>query len=196
MIVQLFDPTWYITNPTGFDLFGDLLFGANGMAPWTYELAAGSTPTDSAGGGILWDGDLEDGFDSGEVDITFDADLSDGSVEMTAGGASVAYDGQSGGTIGSVVIRAGADVAGFAEFTRLTIKFWDDGVVFETATIGGVSADTAESTTGVAEQQLVVTPASSSCERVTMAGVFRMSAAPEAMPDVSSLFGQILITKA
>jgi hypothetical protein len=195
-IYEFFDPTWYASNATGFRCFADILFGANGALPWMVpEVTAGSSTENADSASTVWDEDLEDGFDSGQIGVNFAADLSSGTTTLTAGsGAAVSHAGPTGGAVGSVLIRAAAQVDGDVEWSGLTITFWNDEVAVETISPGGFEADGTSSSSD--EQILRVTPSASGCDRVTVTGSLRMHAAPQAYLESTSLFGQILVKPA
>jgi hypothetical protein len=196
----LLGPTASISDPSGYSLFADYTAGSNGSFAWVPELHAGSSSSDSVGTQATWDDDLEDGFDTGYVAVGFDANLSAGTATVTAdtdSPATTTYSGATGGSIGSVQIRAGAQLAGNVKWSQLSITFWQGTQQGEALTIGsGPQIDTTESSSGTGEQVLVVTPESGAYDHVTITGVLRMEAPVGSYPAYSDLFAQILIMPA
>jgi hypothetical protein len=193
----LFDPTDFITDATGFQLFANLLFGSNGASEWIPELLCGSPTQYPAYANTVWDENLDDGFDSGNVAVQYDANLATGTTTFSAGSASAHYAGESGGTVGSVAVRAQAQGSGAVIWSDLTITFWDGSEVGESLTLAtGATAETSDTATGVEEQMLVITPERSGYDHVTVSGTLRMQAGSDYVPESADLFGQILINPA
>jgi hypothetical protein len=172
-----------------------MMFGSNGSSYWTPEVSTGQSASNAANGTVTWDDNLEDGFLTNS-DVTFDANLSTGVTHLSAGDSSLTFNGQSGGTIGSVRIRAASQTNGSVEWSGVSILFWSGNHVVETVNAGSVFADATQSLTGAAEQVVVVTPGSTSCNRVTVTGSLHMEASADAYLEANSLFGQILIAPA
>jgi hypothetical protein len=197
----LLDPSGSLSDPSGYRLFADLLAGTNGSFAWAPELYVGSTSDDATSAQRMWDGNLDDGFDSDSVFVSFDASLASGSATLSTSTADsspdASYTGTTGGTIGSVLIRAGAQVPGDVDWSDISVTFWNGSQQGETINISaGPDANAADSSTGVAEQTLVVTPASSNYNHVTVSGALRMQAPTGVWPGGNDLFGQILIMPA
>ena len=196
-IVELFDPTAYLTHPSGLDLFADLIFGTNGSFAWVPELALGNDPETAAYGSATWDADLSDGFDSGQVYVSFDANLSAGTaILVTSNEASspMTQTGLGRGTIGSVEIRARVQTAATVVWSDLSISFWNGDVAAETVDLANGATADLDAGGAVEEQRLVVTPENAGYDRVTVIGTLHMRAGPDVFPDMADLFGQILVT--
>lgn len=194
----LLDPTDFISNPVNYLLYAAARYGTNGDFYPAPEMGCGGPgQEDEASMRRTWDPDLSDGFDSGYVSMSLDADLGDGIATWGVNGdldGPVTYSFAPGDTVASVRITAGTQVPGTAEWSDLTITFYDQDVQQDSITIAdGPSVDTTQSTGGVGEQILVVTPDSTLYDRVSVSGTFRMTHAPDVYPAPSDLFGQIYI---
>ena len=194
--VELLEQTDFLSNPVNYFLFALARFGANGeWYPAPEVVCGGAGEENFATSRVTWDEDLSDGLDSDYVAVALDADLGDGTASWDVEGAdSVDFDQAADAVVGSVRIVAATQVPGTATWSNLTITFYEDDVAQETVTVGGPGVDTTESSTGIGEQVLVVTPDSATYDRVSVCGLFRMSAAPEVYPGESDIFGQILVT--
>ena len=186
-IYAFFQPSDYITNPSGYSLFAEARFGGNGTFFLPPELAGGSSSEASAYELEVWDTDLSDGLDSGGVALQIDANMDGGTVGLdasTAGSSVLSYDGDDNlGTIGSVLIRAGSTVAGSVTFSDVSVTFWKDGVQQDTVNVGGVAPTRpAHRRAALAEQIVSVTSAVSGCDRVTVSGVVRLQAGAGVIP--------------
>jgi hypothetical protein len=200
MIVETLFTTSDIADASGFRLFADLLFGSNGSSSWAPELATGQQTESASYGSMVWDTNMDDGIDSGPVSVRFDANLATGSASLEAGpegGDPVAYAGVSGGTIGSVVIRAGARVAGEVAWSELSITFWRGDEMAESVSLDATCvANPDDSSTGSELESISVTPTDTTYTRVSVTGSLQMRAADGMYPGWNDLFGQILIMPA
>jgi hypothetical protein len=202
----LFDPSGTLSELCGYSLFGDARFGCNGSAFFAPEIVAGDSQGGLAGTNVLWDADLSDGLDSDATAFVFDGNLATGSASMAVdaeGASPSAFDG--GGTanrvgsdaIGSVLIRAGAQAPGSVTFEGLTLTFYKQGIEQEVVNLsGGPQATSADSSSGMEEQILQVTPGVSGCDRVVVTGSIRLQAAADSYLGWDDLFGQVLIMPA
>jgi hypothetical protein len=195
MIYMLYDPTDFLTTLSGFRTFANLLFGANGTDEYMPELGTGTTSSYSSSS-CLWDGDLGDGFDSGSVAVTYDANFRGGDTTLAAGDATpVSHNAGSGGRIGSVILTARASTQGEVDWCNITVTFyWDGASMGESVFVSdGPSANASNTATGQEEQILTVTPQASGYDRVVLSGTLRMQGEANVWPGPADLLGQILI---
>jgi hypothetical protein len=198
-ICELLDPTGYLTQASGWSYFADLLFGSNGSFPWASELYVGPDSETAAYGSATWDPDLSDGFDSGQVGVSFDANLTAGTATLSTSNETsspVTYTGVGTGTIGSVEIRAKVQTAGEVAWSDISIAFWHGDTMGETLSVGAGAVANLDAPGSAEEQRLVVTPSDLSYDRVTVSGTLQMTAGPDIYPDWADLFGQILVMPA
>jgi hypothetical protein len=193
---MLFDPTSTLSQITDFATFAEARFGGNGMFWMPPELVAG-TASGTTAGRATWDSDLSDGLDTGDVAFAFEADLATGETSFATDieGSSAAEGGsQAGAGLSSVLIRVGTQVQSKVSWSALTITFWDADSAGESISIpAGVEIDTTQSSTGVGERLLAVTPESQKWDRVTVSGSLRFEAEAGTCPGWCDLFGQIFI---
>jgi hypothetical protein len=114
------------------------------------------------------------------------------------GGPSVGYDGDgSEASIGSVIIRAGAQVSGTARWTGVSVQFWDGpDVEEELCDMPELLADANASGTGSQEQTIVITPNYQHFSRVRVVAGLEFTAQAGTFPDWNDLFGQVFIMPA
>jgi hypothetical protein len=196
----MLDPVDFLMEATGFRMMAKLLVGENGASPRMPELIAGTGWDDAAYGTVFWDRDITDGFDSDSVAVAYEANLSNGTAYLFAeseGGMEATYTGERGGTIESVVVTAAAKVPGSASWRHLTVSFWRGDEVGEIVEITeDFVANPDDSSTGVEEQALVITPERRDYDHLILSGVLRLKGGPDVTPCWDDLFAQIFINPA
>jgi hypothetical protein len=195
-VYQFHDPTDYITQTQGYSLFASAQFGSNSGSTSASELSLGTSST-WASGQTTWDGNLANGFDTDELFVQLEVDFDSGHSTFSVFNSSepvVSFNGPTGGTVGSLVIRSGAQVAtGFSSWAGFDISFFRDGTEQEAISISGDTTAQVSSSGGQSEQLLTVTPGASNYDKVVVSCWFRMMAGQGVTPGWTGLFGQILV---
>ena len=190
----LFDPTGFLSDLSGYRLFGDVRFGSNGSVYLPPALALGSSSSDCVGEHVMWDDNLSDGVDTDVMGIQVAADLTAGTAQLSTGGAFTQYSGTTGGTIGEVIIRAATTVPGTITWSSVSVQFGDGNTPGETLFLSSeVIANNMAGQNEAAEQILVITPTNTNYDRVVVSAEFRMQVAPGVCPGPTDIFGQVLI---
>lgn len=190
-----------ITEISGYSMYTELRIGSNGD-PWgEAEIVSGSSPYDAQYGRIVWDGDLEDGFDSGQLEHVLTSTVEDEDPET----AVVTSDGESGpltfstsvyGSVALVQLRALALVAGSASWSNVAIGFYRDNVLVDSySSAAGLSVDKSSQTGPVESEALLsVSSQAQGIDKVVISGTFRMSYdSTVIVPGAADLAGQFFV---
>jgi hypothetical protein len=194
-----------ISDIMGYSLYAEAVPGSNGDPNGSPTYDMGTDPSTASYGYNTWDANAsyDTGFDTGSTGFDLDANL--GSANLGSGSdtlsvdsaGEISYTGSGSQSIGSVKIRAGAQVPGVVSWTNLTIEFYQGSTMADSLTVSqGPAVDTTpSSSSGTAEQILTVTPASSSTAytRVTVVGTIRMQTPAGSMPGPDDLFCQVFV---
>ena len=187
-----------ISNVDNYSAYGEAIVGGEG-SPWGLpDVDTGTDSSDNSYAYLQWGGDVNDGgLDTGAIGFHLNADLATGVDTLTVDGVATTYDGNASGNVGSVEVRVGADVPAQASLTGIAVSFYQGGTLRETDSVSGLSVDTtASSSTGTAEDILIVTPASQNNDQVIVSGAMRMIAPVGTYPGPTDIFCQAFIKPA
>ena len=182
-----------IIEPSGALFWGLAIYGGNGQ-----EGPAGVSVGDSsetlAWGCNVWDSNLSNGFDTGNVSFSFAVDLMGTDYmefETSYSDAFGAYNTTSDATeITMIDIRAAvADAEMKVAVGTFTVSFFSGGVFQETVTVDGPHANRLNQTTPGAKQEIVrlVVDEDAHYDRAIITGTFRMQANQGVEPQAEDL---------
>jgi hypothetical protein len=187
----------YITDLSGADYFGTVLYGDNGD-PWGSPTAsAGNGGADAGWSYAEWDAYLDDGLDSGWRSVSFSLNTSGtGQLGFDVAGESISYSAGAPTSISSVTIRAavlGAELA--MDWANLNVGFYQNGQLVETVQPSAISASTMNAgNNNPRETVIVMTPNASNCNGVLVTGNVRLRSAAGTYPNPNDIFADIRIS--
>jgi hypothetical protein len=156
---------------------------------------AGGTPEYSLSdcdddGQRVWDSNLTDGFDSGDVNVCLVAGAGggEGAVAWSVGGGVLQSDKELS-TIRSVEIDAAAINGWTLSWSQITITFMRNGIPVQVIMIPDECRPSAEPF----EQILQINPNSQNCTSVTVTAVVRITG-PATLPNAGGVSGAISIS--
>lgn len=172
-----------ISDPTGAHFWGLAIYGGNGQEGPAGVSVGGSSGALSWGCNV-WDSNLSDGFDTGNVSFSFSVDLRGSSDYMefetsysdVFGAYNTAADASE---ITMIDIRAAvADAEMKVSVGSFTVSFFSGGVFQESMTVDGPSANRLNQTTPGAKEEVVrlIIDEDADYDQAVITGSFRMQA--------------------
>lgn len=189
-----------VSDPTGFCAFAEAKYGTNGdVSGATPEVAVGHDASDALTARRVWDANPSDGVDSGWVAATLVAEVGGGSagVKWTVNGAggTLTYTGVTYGNIGTVRVRACAQVRGQVRWRNAKIE-WYRGtrrIEWTADRAAGPEVDTRTGTATEAEQIWQAVPTGTTHTRLVVSGEFSLACPEGVVPGPEDLFVQVLV---
>ncbi len=186
---------------------GEVRVGNNSLNTTQFEYDAGhNTSGDFVTGQRVWDANLADGFDSGQVAIQLVGNPGGGAngVSFSVQGGSVDplnYSGVTYGTIQKVEVRAKVAAGGLRlTFSDLIVRFYKAGVLVETINVPAQDTPVASTwdTSSPASALFVVriTPENADPDKVVVDANVRLESQSTTLPHASWINGQILVAAA
>jgi hypothetical protein len=191
-----------VSSVSGFAIYADARLGGNGDAWGTPEQVVGQDEYNAEYDRVTWDGDLEDGFDSGYVSdaLIVSSDIANDTVfaDHQINSDSTTFTSTSIGYIGKVQFRAFTQAAAVVEWRNISVRFYQgNDLVDSYALQNGPSVDTTTSENTSAEEILEITPQGTGIDRVEIWGMFRMTFdSPNLYPGPTDLGAQIFVFSA
>ena len=190
------------TTITGYCLVAEVMFGCNGDPN-------GSDPeyrvANAAGGNVegrrQWDANLNDGLNSGNVNLSLIAEPGGGTNGVkwsVAGGETfpLIFSGVTYGAIAEVKIRAGVAGPGLQmKLSGLVVKFYKNGAMTQRCVLSA-SADAntlGMSASGSVESTISVSPLNANNDRVVVSGVGLLKSDAGVIPGPTDILGQIFV---
>ena len=177
--------------------FATLAVGDNGYPDGVPTASVGADGEATAWLAAPWDSNLDDGFDSGWVDVRFSVNVGQGGSLDASHAGSLAFDTVAPSTIGSVTIQAAVAGAGMQMcWSNVAIEFYSGGTLVETVAVGGVVADTMDQAHWAPEESVVTvaTNAPSGYDGIVVTAKVRLMTAEGIYPSAADVFGQIAIS--
>jgi hypothetical protein len=186
---------------SGYAIFADVLFGDNGDPSGIPGYNVGSSPTNCANGYIVWQDNIDDGLNSGEVAVDLSLPRGGGTnaVEWAVtGGASGPLNFTSTySTISKVQILAGVGLGGCKmSWYGIAIRFYKAGVLMETISLDSTNnpvADAMSDSGAVEIEQITTITASPGYDQVEITGSVQLQANAGVFPGEEDIFGDIYI---
>lgn len=182
-----------ITPITGYNYIAELQYGSNGEMYGPPELDAG-TATSRKTKVVTWDGYPEDGIDTGWLGSGFG--LKSGTAglvwETLASGSALTYNVGTLSRISSITIRAAVQNQVAMLWRNAEVRFYNGATLREVVPLADFGADK-EATPGggIAEQLVLIQPAFSDSNRVTVGGEFKILSPAGVWLDSYDAFSQI-----
>ncbi|HEY2585257.1 MAG TPA: hypothetical protein VGI81_05790 [Tepidisphaeraceae bacterium] len=182
----------------GYTAFGEAIVGGEGSTSGPPDIYTGSDESDYNYDYVPWGGNVDDGgLNTGSVTFKLDANLATGVDVLTVAGHTVTYNGGASGTVGSVEIRVGADVAAQVSLQNISVRFLQGGAEQEYDSAPGLFVDTTNpSGPSAQEAAMIVTPNSQANDEVVVRGSLQMNAADGTYACMYDLFCQAFIKPA
>jgi hypothetical protein len=186
---------------SGYKIFADALYGDNGDPNGVPGYDVGSSPTDCSSGYIVWEGNIEDGLDSGDVSVALSMPPGGGTNAVqwnVVGGASGVLSFTSTyGSISKVQILAGVALGGCKmSWVSTTVRFYKAGVLMESITLNSSNNPVADATSqsgSVEVEQITTITASSGYDQVDISANVRLQANAGISPGEDDIFGDIYV---
>lgn len=187
-----------ISSLSGFGIYAMAGIGDNGMPGGSSGLAVGTT-VPKAAALVEWDGNPDDGIDSGWRNVEFSANIAgtDHISWALEGQAPLIYNGDALSSISQVTIRAAVltgDVA--MSWQDVLVGFYRNGQMIEQVDLSGSSPSVDQIGNDVwtpLESGVRITPSASDYDQVVITGQVRLQAAEGQYPGPGSIFGDIRI---
>lgn len=185
-------------EPDGYTAFGEAIVGGEGSTSGPPDIYTGSNDSDYGYDYVPWGGNVDDGgLNTGSMTFQLDANLATGVDVLTVANHTITYYGGASGTVGSVEIRIGADVAAQVSLQDITVKFLQGGVLQETDSAPEMFVDTTDPAGPSAEEAVMtVTPNSQANEEVVIRGSLQMNAADGTYPGMYDIFCKAFVKPA
>ncbi len=183
------------TQPAGYDFVAEFRYGSNGEIPGVSELDVG-TDDDQTADSQTWDANLNDGLDSGLVDVELVVRTGGYTLMVwTIGGTSLTYLGPECTNIEELQIRSSVSTQAAMrwESMELTMSYESAQVDSWSRSIGPEIDLTDASDPSMEERMLTIAPESRSVDEIRLTAKVRMQAAAGVHLDANELFGQVLI---
>jgi hypothetical protein len=178
-----------------YDVLAGVRYGMDGSpdgAP-TYDVRSSSLWD---GGWLTWDGNPDDGIDSGWSSV--DLIISHSGVTWTVDGQSATIDAPSFNSINQIQIIADSSAQAMMSWQNVGIQFYSNNQVVDSwGSYGGPTIDeTAEQNPIEKQDILTLTPQASNVDKVHLTAQVRMTCPQGVYLDQNSVFGQVLIKTA
>jgi hypothetical protein len=187
-----------ISDVSGYSIYGEAIVGGEGSTWGDPDIDTGTDTSNNSYGYLPWGGNIAaGGLDTGGMGFELDANLATGQDILTVDDQAITYQGAPSGTVGSVEVRVAADVPATVSLDNISVKFFQGGTLQETESIPGLKVDTTDpSSSGTAENVLIVTPSSQLNDHVVIAGWMQMKAPDGTYPGSTDIFCQAFVKPA
>ncbi len=185
-----------ISAMSDYAMYAEARLGSNGDAWGVSELVVGSDEEDATYSRIVWDDNLDNGFDTGDVSEILHTGTETVATTNSVDDEPITFQSSALGNIQKVQIRALALAAASVSWSQISITFYRGGVAMDSY-IGGaaVSVDKRNATGPVkSEAILEVTPDRFDYDQVVISGSFRMIFdSTTVYPGATDLAGQFFV---
>jgi hypothetical protein len=186
---------------SGYKIFADALYGDNGDPNGVPGYDVGASSTDCSSGYIVWEGDIQNGLDSGNVSVDLSLPPGGGTNAVqwdVVGGASGTLTFTSTyRTMTKVQLLAGVALGGCKmSWVNATIRFYKAGVLMESISLDSSNNPVADATSqsgSVEIEQITTITASSGYDRVDVSGNIRLQANAGVSPGADDIFADVYV---
>jgi hypothetical protein len=185
-----------ISDVTGYCCIGETRYGSNGGNDGTPEWDTGSV-SDQTTGRMKWADDPDDGFDTGllNTELATSPNGAEGIVFalQASPDSPLLYAPLTFGSIGNVLVRAGAQITSTVRWGNVLVTFYKAGTETESYEYGTTFevSTTDDSPTG--EAMLTVVPEFEDNDQVTIQGSIEMILPAGYYPGPDDMFNQIYV---
>ena len=180
-----------IAPMSGYNYVAELQYGSDGQMYGPPELDAG-TASNKITGNATWDGNPQDGIDSGWLTASYGLQAGTGGLTWDAGGSvgPLTYNVGTLTNISSIKIRAAVQNQAAMLWQDAVLKFYRGSTLQETVNLNSFGPDLTDSG-GVAQDLVTIQPANTDNNRVEIVAGFRMIAPMGVYLDSYDAFSQI-----
>lgn len=187
-----------LNDDSSYDTFANFQVGSNGNPDGVPTYSVGDADGMENWAFNTWDSNLNGGFDTSNVPISFDV-TSGGNETLNVGEDDpLTYQTGAIGPITSVVLEAAVQTNAIASWSDVTVEFLQNGSVIETDSIAnGPQVDTVNSgSSNVADQICTIIPSSPNADEVVVAGTMRMASPGINSPAPQAMFCNVFVNGA
>jgi hypothetical protein len=196
MATGTFTTSTTISDITGYCCIAETRYGSNGGNEGTPEWDVGSASNQTTGR-TKWADDPDDGFDTGLLNT--ELGTSQGGAEgigfalQDSPDSPLIYVGVTYGSIGNVLVRAGAQITSTVSWTGVNVTYYKNGNQTETYEYNGTFQVSTTDGSPTAEVILTVVPQFDDNDQVTVQGSIEMVLPAGYYPGPDDMFNQVFV---